>query len=75
MATVIINIDLRSKQAKSFFNYIKTLDFVKFENKNVKTKLGNPTQSKEDFIKELSQETNKNITKKLFKKHNIVYKK
>ncbi len=75
MATVIINIDLRSKQAKSFFNYIKTLDFVKFENKKEKTKLGSPTQSKEDFIKELSQETNKNITKKLFKKHNIVYKK
>ncbi|MFA7446004.1 MAG: hypothetical protein WCY89_08660 [Flavobacteriaceae bacterium] len=68
-------IDKRSKQAKIFYEYLKTLPFIEISDEK-KTDLAEPEKKvlsikeRNKLIKELSKTTNKNVRLKLDKKYN-----
>jgi hypothetical protein len=64
---VIVKIDRRSKQAKAFYEYMKTLPFVKVEDVSEKPDLN----TAQDEIMNISKEVNKSGTKKWFEKLGI----
>lgn len=67
MATVTIKINNQSDVGKYLIGLAKELA------KNSKAVI--IEENKVDFINNLSKKTNKNLTKKLFEKHNISYSK
>lgn len=66
---IIVKIDKRSKQAQAFYEYMKTLPFVKVESISDES----DTNVAEDEIMNISKEINKAGTKKWFKKLGIDY--
>lgn len=77
MATVTIKINSRSNIGKYLIGLAKELakntkSIVVEENQTLnKTKISE--KSKLEFIKSLSEKTNRNLTKKLFEKHGVSY--
>ena len=66
---VIVKIDRRNKQAKAFYEYMRSLPFIQVEDVSDKPDL-NTTQ---DEIIEISKKVNQEKTKKWFDKLGIDY--